>query len=129
MRAFRKRLKRLSSVSSAPFLFSLAAYVENRSRSSGPPLFIYTSCHARPNRNDFSAPLAELKQNAPSPTALSSAGGFHEMCQGRHRRMLDICCPCLYPGVLLWPICHPTYLKNRQAWPRPLWRMTPYGTA
>lgn len=28
---------------------------------------------------------------------------------GIHRRMLDICCPGLYPGVLLWPICHPTY--------------------
>jgi len=22
--------------------------------------------------------------------------------------MLDICCPGLYPGVLLWPICHPS---------------------
>ncbi|KAK2416309.1 hypothetical protein QL285_038710 [Trifolium repens] len=30
---------------------------------------------------------------------------------GRHRRMLDIGCPGLYPGVLLWPICHPTYSK------------------
>lgn len=32
--------------------------------------------------------------------------------KGRHRRMLDICCPGLYPGVLLWPICHPTYNKT-----------------
>ena len=39
--------------------------------------------------------------------------------------MLDICCPGLYPGVLLWPICHPTYLNNLKAWPRPVWRMTP----
>ncbi|KAF3775274.1 hypothetical protein EJ110_NYTH50603 [Nymphaea thermarum] len=29
---------------------------------------------------------------------------------GRHRRMLDICCPGVYPGVLLWPICHPYIL-------------------
>lgn len=24
--------------------------------------------------------------------------------------MLDICCPGVYPGVLLWPICHPYIL-------------------
>lgn len=29
---------------------------------------------------------------------------------GRHRRMLDISCPGVYPGVILWPICHP-YIK------------------
>lgn len=34
----------------------------------------------------------------------------------------------VFPGVLLWPICHPTYLNNRQAWPCPVWRMTSYGT-
>ncbi|KAK7325703.1 hypothetical protein VNO80_33970 [Phaseolus coccineus] len=49
------KLKRHSSVSSAPFLFSFAAYYIyikriGPSRSSGPPLFIYTSCHARPNQ-------------------------------------------------------------------------------
>ncbi|PPD66597.1 hypothetical protein GOBAR_AA20434 [Gossypium barbadense] len=38
--------------------------------------------------------------------------------------MLDSSCPGLYPGVLLWPICHPTYLNNLKAWPRPVWRMT-----
>jgi len=35
--------------------------------------------------------------------------------------MLDICCPGLYPGVLLWPICHPTSLNNLKAWPRSVW--------
>jgi hypothetical protein len=29
---------------------------------------------------------------------------------GRHRRMLDISCPGVYPGEILWPICHP-YIK------------------
>ncbi|CAN6462368.1 unnamed protein product [Victoria cruziana] len=29
---------------------------------------------------------------------------------GRHHRMLHICCPGVYPGVLLWPICHPYIL-------------------
>ena len=40
--------------------------------------------------------------------------------------MLDICCPGLYPGVLLWPICHPIYLNNLKAWPRAVWRMSLY---
>ena len=35
--------------------------------------------------------------------------------------MLHFCCPGLYPGVLLWPICHPTSLNNLKAWPRSVW--------
>ena len=49
---------------------------------------------------------------------------------GRHRRMLDICCPGLSPGVLLWPICHPTYLKNEPKGLAPSrLENDPYGTA
>jgi len=49
------------------------------------------------------------KQNAPSPTALSFlCRGLPRNERGRHRRMLNICCPGLYPYVLLWPICHPS---------------------
>lgn len=34
----------------------------------------------------------------------------------------------LYPGVLLWQICHPTYFNNLKAWPHPVWNTLPIST-
>jgi len=36
-------------------------------------------------------------------------------------RMLDMFCPGVYPGVLLWPICHP-YGYRPVLWRMPPWR-------
>jgi len=48
---------------------------------------------------------------SPPPLITNSKIGIRQAC-----RMLDICCPGLYPGVLLRPICHPTSWNNLKAW-------------
>lgn len=61
------------------------------------------------------------KQNAPSPTALSSAGDFHEMKTGG----IVVC------STLVALVYIPEYSYGRSvthtfwAWPRPVWRMPP----
>lgn len=77
----------------------------------------------------ISAPLSSVEAERAITYSPFLCRGLPRNENGRHRRMLHFCCPGFYPGVLLWPICHPTYLNNRQAWPRPVWRMTPYGMA
>jgi hypothetical protein len=98
-------LTKKSSVSSAPF--PIQACRPGR-EGRGPVQAARLSSSIPAAASFFLFPLAAERASTYSPFLCR---GLPRNENGRHRRMLNMFCPSVGTGVLLWPICHP-YIQS-----------------